>query len=136
MGSASPVLKWFLKSENIFEIGAPLVFIPSEFLNVRFLWIFRKFSWFFHLISRFSYPSGTRGFEFRVRVYRVWTEWQKFGFGFNGFTKNGSKPVGFSGSGKPDPPLVHTYIVHTFVDFFMYVCIYLICMQKWWNNIM
>ena len=82
-------------------------FFHSTFSNAQFVWIFSNFSEHFNIILRFSYPSGTRGFEYRVRVYRVWTIWQKIGFGFNGFAKNRSKPVGFSGSGKPDPPLVN-----------------------------
>ena len=82
-------------------------FFHSTFSNAQFVWIFSNFSEHFHMILKFSCPSGTRGFENRVRVYRVWIIWQKIGFGFNGFAKNRSKPVGFSGSGKPDPPLLH-----------------------------
>ena len=72
----------------------------QKLLKICQIWLIFSHFW------RFSRPSGTRGFDRRVRVWRVWIIWRKFGFGYYGFAKNGRKPVGFSGSGKPDPPLV------------------------------
>ena len=72
-------------------------------------------------ISRVSKPvgyprvwssgSGFAGFnfsqKFRVRVLSGVRLPKIFGFGYVPVCKIGPKPVGFSGSGKPDPPLFY-----------------------------
>ena len=58
----------------------------------------------------FDYGFGFIGFhietEFRVLSGSGIVKSQKFGFGFLRVSKKRPKPVGFSGSGKPDPPLL------------------------------
>ena len=59
------------------------------------------------------YGFGFLGFhidtELRVLSGSGIAKSQKFGFGFLRVWKKCPKPVGFSGSGKPDPPLVFKY---------------------------
>ena len=61
----------------------------------------------------FDYGFGFIGFhietEFRVLSGSGIVKSQKFGFGFLRVSKKRPKPVGFSGSGKPDPPLVFNW---------------------------
>ena len=53
-------------------------------------------------------PSGTRGFEVRIRVSPGLVISCFFGFGSNRVQEKRPKPVGFSGSGKPDHALITT----------------------------
>ena len=66
----------------------------------------------------FDYGFGFIGFhietEFRVLSGSGIVKSQKFGFGFLRVSKKRPKPVGFSGSGKPDPPLLRIAAADSF----------------------
>ena len=69
--------------------------------------------------------SGTRGFKVRVRVSSGLAISYSFGFGFNRVQEKRPKPVGFSGSGKPDHALVNSTLCSVINSFhsFIFLCV-------------